>query len=93
MFKKQQAAYDAIFQCQYASIKALENQIGQLANAQNYRPPRNLPSNTEPNPRNRGKEQCQAITLKSGTEINKDVRIKATIEEIPKDAVPQMNEK
>ena len=64
MFKKQQAAYDAIFQSQSASIKALENQIGQLANAQSYRPPGNLPSNTEPNPRNRGKEQCQAITLK-----------------------------
>ena len=28
MFKKQQAAYDAIFQSQSASIKALENQIG-----------------------------------------------------------------
>ena len=50
MFKKQQAAYDVIFQRQSASIKELENQIGQLANAQSYRPPRNLPSNTKPNP-------------------------------------------
>ena len=56
MFKKQQAAYDAILQSQSASIKALENQIGQLANAQSYRPPGNLPSNTELNPRNRWKE-------------------------------------
>ena len=70
--------YDAIFQShaaliqsQSASIKALENQIGQLANAQSYRPPGNLPSNTEPNLRNIGKEQCHAITLKSGTEIKK----------------------
>ena len=86
MFKKQQAAYDAMFQSQSASIKALENQIGQLANAQSYRPPGNLPNNTEPNLRNRGNEQCQAITLKSGTEINKDVGIKTTIEDVPKEA-------
>ena len=76
-----------MIQSQSASIKVLENQIGQLANAQSYRPPGNLPSNTEPNPRNRWKDQCQVITLKSGTEINKDVGIKATKEEVPKDTV------
>ena len=88
MFKKQQAAYDVILQSQSASIKALENQIGQLANAQSYIPPGNLPSNTEPNPRNRWKEKCQAFTLKNDTKIKKDVRIKASIEEVPKDTVP-----
>ena len=31
--------------------------------------------------------------MKSGTEINKDVGIKKTIEEVPKDAVTQMEEK
>ena len=55
--KKQEAKYDVIFQSQSASIKALENQLGQLANAHSYRPQGTLASNTKPNPRNRGNEQ------------------------------------
>ena len=103
MFKKQEVKYDAIFQAQTtfnqsqsASIKSLENQIRQLANAQSCRLPENLPSNTEPNPMNVGKEQCHAIILKSGIAINKNVGVKETVEEVPKEsseAVPQMGEK
>ena len=94
------ARYDAMFQSQSAliqsqsaSIKALENQMGQLVNAQSYRPPGILPSNTEPNPRNMGKEQCHAIMLKSGTEINKDVGVKTTAKEVPKETEQLMEEK
>jgi len=50
-----------------ATLKTLENQIGQIANALMSRPPGALPSDTEPNPGKReGKEQVQAITLRSG---------------------------
>ena len=85
-----------MIQSQAASMKTLESQIGQLANAQSYRLPGNLPSNTEPNPRNMGNEQCHAIILKSGIEINKNIGVKKTVEEVPKESsevVPQMEEK
>ncbi|PIN21773.1 DNA-directed DNA polymerase [Handroanthus impetiginosus] len=47
-----------------ANFKTMETQIGQFANAINSRPQGSLPSNTEPNPRQDGKAQCQAVTLK-----------------------------
>ena len=54
-------------QSQASSLKTLENQIGQLANALLHRQQGSLPSNTEPNPGKRdGKEHVQAITLRSG---------------------------
>ncbi|XP_062089283.1 uncharacterized protein LOC133795844 [Humulus lupulus] len=46
-----------------ASIRSLETQIGQLAALMTNRAQGNFPSTTEVNP----KEQCQAITLRSGT--------------------------
>ncbi|XP_062073591.1 uncharacterized protein LOC133777854 [Humulus lupulus] len=48
-----------------SSIRNLEMQVWQLANMLNNRPQGNLPSNTEVNP----KEQVQAITLRSGKQI------------------------
>ncbi|XP_062109879.1 uncharacterized protein LOC133821751 [Humulus lupulus] len=45
-----------------SSIRNLENQIGQLATLMENRAQGNLPSTTEVNP----KEECQAITLRSG---------------------------
>ncbi|XP_062119046.1 uncharacterized protein LOC133832755 [Humulus lupulus] len=48
-----------------SSIRNLEMQVGQLGNMLNTRPEGNFPSNTVVNP----KEQCQAITLRSGKEI------------------------
>ena len=53
------------FQNQAAQIRNLEAQIGQLANMYGGRQQGNLPSNTEVNP----KEQCKAITLRSGKEL------------------------
>ncbi|XP_063946126.1 uncharacterized protein LOC135151541 [Daucus carota subsp. sativus] len=69
-------------QHQALSIKTLENQIGQIANALINRPQGTLPSDNEANPgRKEVKEQVQAVTLRSGrvtkeresaTEHNKD---------------------
>ena len=56
-----------ICQSQAISIKTLENQIGQIANALLNRPPGMLPSDTETNPGKREvEEQVNAITLRSG---------------------------
>ena len=54
------------FQNQSAQIRNLEVQIGQLASMLNDRQQGNLPSTTVVNPI----EQCKAITLRSGKELN-----------------------
>lgn len=48
-----------------ATMKTLENQIGQLASALKDQNRGQFPSNTEVNP----KEQSKAITLRSGTKL------------------------
>ncbi|XP_062100691.1 uncharacterized protein LOC133806615 [Humulus lupulus] len=48
-----------------ASIQSLDTQIGQLATLMKNRSEENLPSTTEVNP----KEQCNAISLRSGKEL------------------------
>ena len=75
LLKEYMAKNDAIIQnqasmiqSQAASLRSLENQLGQLANALNTRPQGSLPSDTE-NPRREGKEQCKAISLRSGKEL------------------------
>ncbi|PIM97487.1 DNA-directed DNA polymerase [Handroanthus impetiginosus] len=50
-----------------AKFKTIKTQIGQLTNAINSRPQGSLPSNTEPNSRQEGKAQCQAIPCTIGT--------------------------
>ncbi|XP_024024962.1 uncharacterized protein LOC112092619 [Morus notabilis] len=52
----------ALLQSQATSLRTLENQVGQLANALSNRPQGSLLSDTE-NPRRDGKEHCKAITL------------------------------
>ncbi|KAJ0985421.1 hypothetical protein J5N97_003777 [Dioscorea zingiberensis] len=47
------------------TVQNLENQMGKMAKTLSERPHGSLPSNTETNPR----EQCKAITLMSGKEI------------------------
>ncbi|XP_062080709.1 uncharacterized protein LOC133785495 [Humulus lupulus] len=49
------------------SIQSLETQIGQLATLMSSRAQGNLPSTTEVNPKGNLNEQCQAISLRSGT--------------------------
>ncbi|XP_062088827.1 uncharacterized protein LOC133795393 [Humulus lupulus] len=50
-----------------SSIRRLETQIGQLATLMENRAQGNLPSTTEVNPKGNLNEQCQEITLRSGT--------------------------
>lgn len=54
-----------VIQNQVVSLRALKNQLDQLANALNARPHGALPNDIE-NAKPKGKEQCQAITLRSG---------------------------
>ncbi|KAK9008818.1 hypothetical protein V6N11_080296 [Hibiscus sabdariffa] len=61
----------ALLQSHSSSLRALETQVGQIAQALQVRLHGNLPSNTEV-PKSNGKEQCSALTLRSGKEINKD---------------------
>ena len=49
-----------------ASLRNLENQVGQLANNLSRRPQGGLPSNTEKNSR----EKVNAVTLRSGKELD-----------------------
>ncbi|XP_054813362.1 uncharacterized protein LOC129314007 [Prosopis cineraria] len=51
------------------AIKNLEVQMGQLASQMNAMSRSNLPSDTIPNPKRDGKEECKAITLRSGMQL------------------------
>ncbi|KAK9043644.1 hypothetical protein V6N11_071979 [Hibiscus sabdariffa] len=62
----------ALLQSHDSSLRALQNQVGQIAQALQVRPQGSLPSDTEVTKRN-GKDQCSALTLRSGTTINKNV--------------------
>ena len=72
-----------------ASLRNLENQVGQLANNLSRRPQGGLPSNTEKNHR----EEINAVTLRSGKaleEVEKEPRKlvdkgKKAVEETPKE--------
>ncbi|PIN24584.1 hypothetical protein CDL12_02682 [Handroanthus impetiginosus] len=57
------------------NFKMMETQVGQLANAINSRHQGSLSSNTEPNPRQDEKAQCQAITLHNGRELQEAVKV------------------
>ena len=64
---------------QAVSIKTLENQIGQIANALLNRQPGTLPNDTEVPGKKEAKEHVKAITLRYGKVANpekaKDSRI------------------
>ena len=62
----------AMIQSHAASLRNLENHMGQLANALNSRPQGSFPSDTE-NPKREGKEHCKAITLRNGREIEQPI--------------------
>ncbi|GMN48217.1 hypothetical protein TIFTF001_017407 [Ficus carica] len=55
----------ALIQSQAASLRTLENQVGQLANVLSNRPQGSLPRD--------GKEHCKAITLRNGRQIEQSV--------------------
>ncbi|XP_062113789.1 uncharacterized protein LOC133824824 [Humulus lupulus] len=68
MLKEYIVKNEAMIESQAASLRNLENQVGQLANELRNRPRGTLPSDTE-NPRNGSKEHCKVITLRSGKEL------------------------
>ena len=57
-----------------ASLRNLENQIGQLATAISNRPQGGLPSNIE-NPKREGKEHCKVISLRFGKDVDRPVSV------------------
>ncbi|KAK8554077.1 hypothetical protein V6N12_031055 [Hibiscus sabdariffa] len=61
----------ALLQSHNSSLQAVETQVGQITQALHVRPHENLPSNTEVTKSNE-KDQCSALTLRSGKEINKE---------------------
>ncbi|KAA3461652.1 aspartic proteinase CDR1-like [Gossypium australe] len=69
MSQEYMAKINVVIQSQAATLRALENQVVQIANALSSRQQGTLPSNTE-NSRSQGKEYCKAITLRSGTQLS-----------------------
>ncbi|XP_017221442.2 uncharacterized protein LOC108198185 [Daucus carota subsp. sativus] len=63
---------EALVQSQAASLRNLENQVGQLANELRNRPRGTLPSDTE-KPIGVGNEHCKAMTFKSGKVLGNTV--------------------
>ncbi|KAK8713711.1 hypothetical protein V6N13_148922 [Hibiscus sabdariffa] len=76
----------ALLQSHSSSLRALETKVGQIAQALQVRPLGNLPSSTEVTKSN-AKQQCSALTLRSGKEINKDDKFggKSMEDPIPSD--------
>ncbi|PIN24288.1 DNA-directed DNA polymerase [Handroanthus impetiginosus] len=74
-----------------ANFKTMETQIDQLANAINSRPQGSLPSNIEPNSRQDGEAQCQAVTLHNGRELQEV--IKESTKSKGKEVISEENEK
>ncbi|KAL5574411.1 hypothetical protein UlMin_024008 [Ulmus minor] len=87
LLKEYMARNDAVIQSQAASLRNLENQVGQLANELKNRPPGTLPSNTE-SPQRDGKEHCKAITLRGG----KTLEAPEINEKNPKELVSRQEE-
>ena len=53
------------------NLKNVETQLGQMAQEKHFRPHGTLPSDTIVAPK--GQEQCHAVTLRSGKELNNQV--------------------
>ncbi|KAA3487121.1 hypothetical protein EPI10_030971 [Gossypium australe] len=65
----------ALIQSQVATLKNLENQMGQLAIELHNRPQATSPSDME-HPRNIGKEHCKAVALQCGRTLEpKEVEV------------------
>ncbi|XP_024046569.1 uncharacterized protein LOC112100926 [Citrus clementina] len=65
---------EAVVQSHAASLRNLENQIGQLATTLSNRPQGSLPSNIE-DPRREGKEHCKLINLRYRKDIDSSVGV------------------
>ncbi|XP_042018917.1 uncharacterized protein LOC121766723 [Salvia splendens] len=58
-----------------ATLRNLETQIGQIATASHTRIPNAIPSDTVPNPK--GFEQCKAVKLRSGKDLESPIMLDA----------------
>ncbi|XP_059315366.1 uncharacterized protein LOC132065928 [Lycium ferocissimum] len=71
------------------AVRNLERQMGQIAGAQNTRPPGGLPSDTDVNPK-----PCNAVTLRNGRELEevaqkKTGRVEAEKEKITEEMIEE----
>ncbi|WP_217833224.1 hypothetical protein, partial [Picosynechococcus sp. PCC 7002] len=76
LLKEYMQKNDALMQTQASSIRNLKLQLGQIAGEFKTRQKGSLPSNTEA-PRgmgSSGKEQCQAVTLRSGKVLHTETQ-------------------
>ena len=62
--------------------------MGQLASQVNVLTRGGLPSDTIPNPRNKGKEECKVITLRSGKQVDNEPKPQGADKEAPNEIVP-----
>ncbi|XP_038874882.1 uncharacterized protein LOC120067385 [Benincasa hispida] len=69
LLKEYIAQNDVLLKSQASSIRNLEIQVGQIASELKNRQPGVLPSNTKTPRNNNGKEQCHAVTLRSGKSL------------------------
>ena len=76
------------FQNQAASIRNLEEQVGQLARMLNNRQQVNLPSTTEVN----SKEQCKVITFRNGKIVALPIRVEKTIRDDQENSIEEPTE-
>ncbi|XP_062078458.1 uncharacterized protein LOC133782950 [Humulus lupulus] len=75
-----------------SSIRSLETQIGQLATLMANQAQGNLPSTTEVNPKGNPNEQCQAITLRSGT-VYEGISVEKRVEQKQDQHAPNVEDK
>lgn len=68
-----------------ATTRKFDIQVGQIASALNSRQQGNLPSDTITNPQRKGKEECKAITLRSGKELPEISNSSASNDELSKE--------
>ncbi|KAA3486929.1 Transposon Ty3-I Gag-Pol polyprotein [Gossypium australe] len=87
--KEYMAKSNVVIQSQAAYLKALENQVGQIANALSSRSQGAFSSDTK-NSTSQGKEHCKANTLRSGTELPRVVN-DAVVEKDSSDFTHKMN--
>ncbi|KAK5811846.1 hypothetical protein PVK06_027223 [Gossypium arboreum] len=91
LLKEYIAMNDVVIQSQAISLRALENQMGQISSALSLRQQGELSSNIE-NSRSQGKEHCKAITLRSGIQLLGVVN-DAVLEEDSSDVTCKANSK
>ncbi|XP_028806107.1 uncharacterized protein LOC114760956 [Neltuma alba] len=81
----------ATFSLHETAIKNLEVQMGQLASQMNVLTRSSLPSDTIPNPKRDGNEECKAISLRSGKQLPDIQRPSKTSKDITNSMVTDLD--